>query len=76
MKSRERVQLALDHIEPDRVPLDLGASATTGMHVSSVYKLRQALSLPRSKRPIVEVQITRLSAQSLDSLEDDKVGAA
>lgn len=38
--------------------------------------LRQALNLPRNKRPIVEVQITRLSAQSLDSLEDAPAGAA
>lgn len=37
--------MALDHREPDRVPLDLGASAVTGMHASAVYKLRQALGL-------------------------------
>ena len=45
MNSRERVEAALDHREPDRVPLDLGASPVTGMHVSSVYLLRQALGL-------------------------------
>lgn len=32
--------------------------------------LRQRLDLPRSRRPIVEVQITRLSAEALDALED------
>jgi hypothetical protein len=31
MTSRERVSLALQHKEADRVPLDLGASAVTGM---------------------------------------------
>ncbi len=40
--SRERVELALAHKEPDRVPLDLGGSATSGMQVNSVYLLRQA----------------------------------
>jgi len=40
MTSRERVAETLNHREPDRVPLDLGASVLTGMHVSSVYKLR------------------------------------
>ena len=45
MTSRERVTLALNHQEPDRLPLDLGGSATTGMQVSSVYLLRQALKL-------------------------------
>ncbi|MFO1068232.1 MAG: ribonuclease J [Geminicoccaceae bacterium] len=38
--------------------------------------LRVALDLPRSRRPIVEVQITRLSAETLDALEDDRVDAA
>ena len=45
MTSRERVQAALEHREADRVPLDLGGSHQTGMHVDSVYKLRQALRL-------------------------------
>jgi len=39
------MQLALNHREPDRVPLDLGGSPVTGIHVSSVYLLRQALGL-------------------------------
>lgn len=38
--------------------------------------VRQALVLSRSRRPIVEVQITRLTAEMLDALEDDRVGAA
>jgi hypothetical protein len=52
MTSRERVGRALNHQEPDRLPLDLGASATTGMHVSSVYLLRQALGLDRPGTPV------------------------
>jgi hypothetical protein len=56
MTSRERVRRALDHQEPDRVPLDLGGSAVTGMHVSSVYLLRQALKLdpPGTQVKVVE----------------------
>ena len=45
MNSRERVQLALAHKEADRVPLDLGGCGQPGMHVSTVYALRQALKL-------------------------------
>ena len=45
MNSRERVITTLNHQEPDRVPLDLGTSPVTGMHVQTVYNLRQALSL-------------------------------
>ena len=37
LTSRERVLMALNHQQPDRVPLDLGGSAVTGMHVSCVY---------------------------------------
>jgi len=56
MNSRERVNLALDHQEPDRIPLDLGGSAVTGMHVSTVYGLRQALGLdaPGTRVKVVE----------------------
>jgi hypothetical protein len=52
MNSRERVRLALNRREPDRVPLDLGASSVTGMHVSVVYWLRQALGLDAPGTPV------------------------
>ena len=56
MNSRERVAAALQHQEPDRVPLDLGASPVTGMHVSAVYQLRQALSLDPPGTPVKVVE--------------------
>ncbi|MCD6166521.1 methyltransferase [candidate division KSB1 bacterium] len=43
MTSRERVRLAIQHREPDRVPLDLGATPVTGIAASTYAKLRQAL---------------------------------
>jgi len=52
MTSRERVGLALQHKEADRVPLDLGATTVTGMHISAVYKLRQALALDPPGTPV------------------------
>jgi hypothetical protein len=52
MTSRERVARALNHQEPDRLPLDLGGCATTGMQVSSVYLLRQALGLDPPGTPV------------------------
>jgi hypothetical protein len=52
MSSRERVRMALEHRQPDRVPLDLGGSVLTGMHVSSVYRLRQALRLDPPQTPV------------------------
>jgi hypothetical protein len=56
MKSRERVTLALNHQEPDRTPLDLGGGPTSGMHVSSVYLLRQALQLDPPGTPVKVVE--------------------
>ena len=56
MNSRERVARALSHQEPDRVPLDLGGSATTGMNVSSVYLLRQALQLDPPGTPVKVIE--------------------
>lgn len=52
MNSRERINLALNHREPDRIPLDLGGGSVTGMHVSTVYKLRQNLGLDAPGTPV------------------------
>lgn len=56
MNSRERVSATLQHQEPDSIPLDLGASPVTGMHVSAVYKLRQALGLDPPGTPVKVVE--------------------
>jgi hypothetical protein len=56
MNSRERVNHTLNHRQPDRVPLDLGGSAVTGMHASSVYLLRQALNLDPPGTPVKVVE--------------------
>ncbi len=56
MNSRQRVATTLEHRQPDMVPLDLGGSAVTGMHVSSVYKLRQALGLDKPGTPVKVVE--------------------
>jgi len=56
LTSRERVTMTLNHQEPDRVPLDLGGSPVTGMHVSVVYALRQALSLDAPGTPVKVVE--------------------
>lgn len=43
MTSKERFAAALDHRQPDRVPVDFGSTAVTGMHVSAVHNLRLAV---------------------------------
>jgi len=56
MNSRERVALALEHKEPDKIPLDLGGSVVTGMCVSTVYRLRQALGLDLRGTPVKVIE--------------------
>lgn len=56
MNSRERVIASLNHQQPDRVPLDLGSSAVTGMHASSVYLIRQALKLDPPGTPVKVIE--------------------
>ena len=56
MNSRQRVKDALCHRSADCVPLDLGGTVLSGMHVSSVYKLRQALRLDSPKTPVKVIE--------------------
>jgi hypothetical protein len=56
MNSRQRVTLALNHQEPDRVPVDFGGSLGTGMHCSIVYQLRQKLGLDRPGTPVKVIE--------------------
>ncbi len=45
MSRRERVVAALRHEEPDRVPIDLGAMASTGIHAVAYAELKRYLGL-------------------------------
>ncbi len=78
MNSRERVQITLNHQEPDRVPLDLGGSAIGGMHVSSVYLLRQALGLDEAGTPVKVIEpyqmLGEIGPYMLEALGVDVVG--
>ncbi len=46
LTSHERVVLALNHQEPDRVPLDLGGTMVSGINVNAIRNLRKYLGLP------------------------------
>ncbi len=78
LTSRERVNLALQHREADRVPLDLGASAVTGMQVDTVYALRQALRLDAPGTPVKVTEpyqmLGEIKPDLMDALGIDVVG--
>jgi hypothetical protein len=48
--SRERLAGTLNHKQPDRIPIDFGGTAVTGMHASCVAVLRDYYGL--EKRPV------------------------
>lgn len=50
MTPRQRVLTALNHQQPDRVPLDVGGHRSSGIAAIAYAKLRKALKLP--ERPI------------------------
>ena len=77
MNSRSRVMSALNHVEPDRVPMDLGGSPVSGMHVSSVYLLRQAFGLDPPGTPVKVVEpyqmLGEIGQDLMDLLDIDVV---
>lgn len=78
LTSRERVELALKHQEPDRIPVDLGGCGQTGMHVSTVYQLRQALGLDEPGTPVKVIEpyqmLGEIKQDLLDAVGGDIVG--
>ena len=45
MTSRERIRAALNHTQPNHVPVDFGSMPVSGIAVDTVWRLRQALGL-------------------------------
>jgi uroporphyrinogen decarboxylase len=73
MNSRERVQTALNHQEPDRVPFDLGGTPMSGMHKVAYKNLREYLGLPEVEIRVVDViqQLAAIDEDMTDRLKTD-----
>ena len=55
MNSRQRLDATLSHRQPDRVCVDFGSTAVTGMHVAAVTRLRRAvLGQPDYRVKVIE----------------------
>jgi uroporphyrinogen decarboxylase len=65
MNSRERIKAALDHREPDRVPVDFGGHRSSGIMAQAYVKMRELLGLPPSKLYVYDF------IQQLALIEDD-----
>ena len=65
MNSRERLLTALRHKEPDRIPFDIGATVTTGIHEKAYKNLLNYLGIENRKVVICEY------TQQLAAVDED-----
>ena len=70
MTSRKRIITTCVHREPDKLPVDFGGGFLTGIHVSIVYKLRQALGLDQPGTPVKVVEIYQMLGEIAPDLRD------
>lgn len=70
MTSRERIQTTLAHKEPDKLAVDFGGGFQTGIAVSMVYKLRQALGLDAPGTPVKVVEPYQMLGEVKPDLQD------
>lgn len=71
MTSRERVLTAIHHKEPDRVPLDLGATPSSGISAIAYARLKQYLGLNSGHTRIYDV-VQQLAQPEMELI--DKFG--
>ncbi len=75
MNSRERVLAALNHKEPDRIPVDFGGHRSSGISVQAYKKLREHLGLKPSKLYVYDFiqQLVLIEEDVLDIVGADVV---
>ncbi len=67
MTSRERVKAALNHVEPDKVPIDFGGQDCSMMHITCVAKLREYYGL---KGPVKLTEVSTMTGMIDDDLKE------
>jgi uroporphyrinogen decarboxylase len=73
MKPRERVELALNHREPDRIPIDLGGSICSSIHKQAYVELKEFLGMDLEMIKLVDYvqQLPYLDEALLERFEVD-----
>jgi len=72
MSPRERVMTALNHQEPDRVPIDIGGGSSTSIGIEGYEKLKQYLGVPAEPRVLNKAfRIARLDESVMKRLGSD-----
>jgi hypothetical protein len=68
MNSRQRVIEAINHRKPDRIPVDLGGTAVSGISATAYHRLRQRLGL--ETRPVRILEMLQFVADVDDDVRE------
>lgn len=73
MNSRQRILAAIDHVEPDRIPVDLGATPSSGISAMAYGDLVKHLGLKDKRNWVYDVvqQVAQPSYEVLDRFRVD-----
>ncbi|MHB8996725.1 MAG: uroporphyrinogen decarboxylase family protein [Armatimonadota bacterium] len=73
MTSRQRIEAALAHQQPDRIPVDLGASESSGIHGIAYNNLKAHLGLQGGRTQIYDLSqmIAKVEPDVLDLVRAD-----
>jgi hypothetical protein len=69
MNSRKRIKLALDHKEPEGIPVDFGSTTVTGISASIVSKLRDHYGLSNDP-PVKVIEPYQMLGELADDLKE------
>lgn len=70
MTPKDRIKITLSYKDPDKLPVDFGGMLATGIHVSTIYKLRQRLRLDTPGTPVKVVEPYQMLGEIADDLKE------
>ncbi|MCY1721386.1 hypothetical protein OU798_13605 [Prolixibacteraceae bacterium Z1-6] len=76
MSSRDQFLKTVNHKQPDRVVMDFGSTAVTGIHVQTISKLRRHFGLQRKPIRVIEPfqMLGEVGWELIDSIGIDVIG--
>jgi len=76
MNSKERVLAAINHEEPDVIPVDFGATPVTGVHVLAIERLRAHYGLEKQPVKVIEPyqMLGEIDEELMDVMGVDVIG--
>lgn len=75
MNSRERVLAAIDHKEPDKVPIDIGSHPSSSISAIAYYKLKKYLGMSKGKVRIYDLsqQLAIVEEEIINKFQIDAI---